>query len=169
MNDNFKQRLQKVRCFIFDIDGVLTNGSLIVMPDELIRVMNIKDGFAMKEAVNAGYIVAIISGGKSESVRTRLANLGIRDIYLGVENKSEKMEQIMLQYKLEKEEILYMGDDLPDYEVMMKSGVPCCPFDAATEIRNISVYFSPLKGGEGCVRDVIEQVLRLHGKWPTFN
>lgn len=166
MDTNFKHLLKSVRCFIFDIDGVLTNGSLIVMPGELYRVMNIRDGFALKEAVDKGYIVAVISGGKSESVRVRLANLGIQEIFLGVEYKSEVMDELMARHKLKKEEILYMGDDLPDYEVMKKAGVPCCPADAAPEIAQLSVYTSPQKGGEGCVRDVIEQVMRLHGKWP---
>ena len=166
MNENFKQRLKNVRCFIFDIDGVLTNGSLIVMPGELFRVMNIRDGYAMKEAVNAGYHVVVISGGKSESVRTRLANLGIKDIYLGVDNKTEKYDEVVLQYDLKEEEILYMGDDLPDYDVMSRSGIPCCPSDAAPEIKELSIYVSPNKGGEGCVRDVIEQAMRLKGNWP---
>ena len=169
MNDNFKVRLNKVRCFIFDVDGVLTNGSLIVMESELYRIMNIRDGFALKTAVEAGYHVAIISGGKSESVRTRLKNLGVKDIYLEVEDKSARYEELLLLYNLKEEEILYMGDDLPDYEVMKRSGVPVCPNDAATEIRNLAVYISPVKGGEGCVRDVIEQTLRLQGKWPVFN
>ena len=114
MDINFKQLLKKVRCFIFDVDGVLTNGSLIVMPDELFRIMNIRDGFALKEAVNAGFHVVIITGGKSESVRSRIANLGVNDIFLGVENKSEKMDEIILKYNLKEEEILYMGDDIPD-------------------------------------------------------
>jgi 3-deoxy-D-manno-octulosonate 8-phosphate phosphatase (KDO 8-P phosphatase) len=168
MNENYKRRLKNVRCFMFDIDGVLTNGSLIVMPDELYRIMNIRDGFALKQAVDSGYTVAIISGGKSESVRTRLANLGIKDIFLGTDFKDEKFDEILQQYNLREEEILYMGDDLPDYEVMKRSGVPCCPADAAPEIKDISVYISTLKGGKGCVRDVIEQVMRLQGKWPTF-
>jgi 3-deoxy-D-manno-octulosonate 8-phosphate phosphatase (KDO 8-P phosphatase) len=166
MNTNFKQRLNKVRCFIFDVDGVMTNGSLIVMPGELIRTMNIRDGFALKEAVNAGFNVVILSGGKSESVRTRLSNLGVKDIYLGIENKSEKMDEIILQYDLKEDEILYMGDDLPDYEPMKRVGIPCCPADAANEIKEISIYISPAKGGEGCVRDVIEQAMRLKGIWP---
>lgn len=166
MNQNFKQRLNNVKCFIFDVDGVLTNGSLIVMPTELYRTMNIRDGYAMKAAVEAGYHVAIISGGKSESVRTRLQNLGIKDIYLGVEDKTERYEELMLMYDLTDDQILYMGDDLPDYQVMKRSGIPTCPNDAVAEIREMSVYISPVKGGEGCVRDVIEQVMRLHGKWP---
>jgi 3-deoxy-D-manno-octulosonate 8-phosphate phosphatase (KDO 8-P phosphatase) len=168
MNTNFKQRLNKVRCFVFDVDGVLTNGTLIVMPGELFRIMNIRDGFALKEAVTAGFKVIIISGGKSESVRTRLENLGVKDVYLGVTNKVEKLNEVKLQYNLSDEEILYMGDDLPDYAVMQKAGVPTCPADAIPEIKSLSVYISPLNGGHGCVRDVIEQTMRLHGSWPVF-
>ena len=164
---NFKESLASVRCFVFDIDGVLTNGTLLVLKDELHRTMNIRDGFAMKEAVEQGYQVAIISGGKSESVRTRLANLGIKDIYLGVQDKIEKLDEVKLAYDLKKEEILYMGDDIPDYYVMQQVGVPTCPNDATHEIRALSVYVSPFNGGEGCVRDVIEQTMKLHGKWPV--
>ena len=168
MSPNYKECLKEVRCFIFDVDGVLTNGSLIVMPGELYRTMNIRDGFALKEAVKAGYIVVIISGGNSDSVRSRLANLGINDIYLGIENKSGKMNEIISQYNLKKEEILYMGDDLPDFEVMKSAGFPCCPSDAAPEIKELSIYISPVSGGNGCVRDVIEQVMRVNGNWPAF-
>jgi 3-deoxy-D-manno-octulosonate 8-phosphate phosphatase (KDO 8-P phosphatase) len=166
MNANFKQTLKNVKCLVFDVDGVLTNGTLIVMPGELYRVMNIRDGYALREAVTKDYVVAVISGGKSESVRSRLENLGLKDIYLGVENKSEKLDDLIHAYDLKAEEVLYMGDDLPDYEVMKRVGVPCCPADAAPEIRELCLYISPNKGGEGCVRDIIEQVLRLQGKWP---
>lgn len=166
MNENFKQRLTGVKCFIFDVDGVLTNGSLFVMPGELIRVMNIRDGYALHEAVKAKYKVCIISGGKSESVRTRLNNLGVTNIHLGVTDKKEKLREILDEYDLNTEDILYMGDDLPDFEVMKLIGVPVCPNDAAHEIRELSLYISPFKGGDGCVRDVIEQVMRLHGRWP---
>ncbi len=163
---NFKEALHPIRCFVFDVDGVLTNGSIVVMPGELYRIMNIRDGFALKEAVDQGYHVAIISGGKSESVRSRLANLGIKDIYLGVHDKTERLDEIKILYDLKDEEILYMGDDIPDYHVMKKVGVPTCPNDATHEIRSISMYISPFNGGEGCVRDVIEQTLKLHDKWP---
>ncbi len=164
---NFKELLTNIKCFVFDIDGVLTNGSVIVLQNELHRTMNIKDGFALKEAVDKGYHVAIISGGKSESTRTRLANLGIKDIYLGVNDKTEKLDEIKLMYDLKSDEILYMGDDIPDFKVMQQVGAPCCPNDATHEIRAISVYVSPFKGGEGCVRDVIEQTMKLQGKWPV--
>jgi 3-deoxy-D-manno-octulosonate 8-phosphate phosphatase (KDO 8-P phosphatase) len=167
--NNFKQRLKDVRCFVFDVDGVLTDGSLYLMPDDLVRVMNIRDGFAMKQAIVSGYIVAVISGGSSEGVRYRLNKLGIKDVFLGIENKNEKLNELIQTYKLKKEEILFMGDDLPDFEVMAKSGIPCCPNDAVPEIAELSIYVSPYKGGKGCVRDVIEQTLRLHGKWPKIS
>ncbi len=164
---NFKQALNAIRCFVFDVDGVLTNNTVVVMQGELHRIMNIRDGFALKEAVDRGYHVVIISGGKSESVRTRLANLGIKDIYLGVQDKTEKLDEIKIQYDLKKEEILYMGDDIPDYYVMQQVGAPTCPNDATHEIRELSLYVSPFNGGEGCARDVIEQTMKLHGKWPV--
>ena len=165
MKKNFKERLHQVKCFVFDVDGVLTDGSLAVMPGELIRTMNIRDGYAIHEAVREGFIVAIISGGKSESVRTRLNNLGVTEVYLGVANKLEKLKEIISKYKLQPENILYMGDDLPDYEAMLYCHVPTCPQDAAFEIREVAIYVSDKSGGKGCVRDVIEQTMRLHNKW----
>jgi 3-deoxy-D-manno-octulosonate 8-phosphate phosphatase (KDO 8-P phosphatase) len=164
---NFKETLHPVRCFVFDVDGVLTDNRVVVMPNELHRIMNIRDGFALKEAVDTGYLVVIISGGKSESVRSRLANLGIKDIYLGVKDKTVQLDEIKKMYGLKTHEILYMGDDIPDYYVMQQVGVPTCPNDAVHEIRELSIYISPFNGGEGCVRDVIEQTLKLHGKWPV--
>ena len=166
MSENFKVKLRSISCLIFDVDGVLTDGSLLVMPTELHRTMNIKDGYALKAAVNAGYKVCIISGGKSESVRKRLSDLGIKDIYLGIEDKKEIFKKIMEEGKLQPSNVLYMGDDLPDYEVMQISGLPCCPADACQEIKALSIYISTQNGGEGCARDVIEQVMRLHNKWP---
>jgi len=164
---NFKEALKPIRCFVFDVDGVLTNNTVLVLQNELHRTMNIRDGFALKEAVDKGYHVVIISGGKSESTRTRFANLGIKDIYLGVPHKTERLDEIKIMYDLKKEEIMYMGDDLPDYHVMQQVGVPTCPNDATHEIRALSMYISPFNGGEGCARDVIEQTLKLHGKWPV--
>ena len=165
MNTNFKQQLKKVRCFIFDVDGVITDGSLIVMPGELYRTMNIRDGFAIKESVNAGYFVVSISGGNSDRVRSRLTNLGVNDIYLGIENKLDKLNEVIKQYNLKKEEILYMGDDMPDFAVMKKAGIAIAPNDAVEEIKSISHYVSPFKGGHGCVRDVLEQILKIKGVW----
>ena len=167
MKNNFKELLRNIKCIMLDVDGVLTNGSLIIMPDELHRIMNIRDGFAMKTAVDAGFHVVIISGGRSESVRSRLEKLGVKDIYLGVDYKIDTMNKYLAEKNLKPEEVLYMGDDIPDYDVMKHVGVPCCPADAATDIKNISLYVSHVKGGEGCVRDVIEQLLRLNGKWPV--
>ncbi len=166
MIKNFKQLLNKVNTFIFDVDGVLTDGTVLLMPNgEQVRNMNIKDGYALQLAIKKGYRVAIISGGKSEEVRTRMLGLGIQDVYLGVSYKLEKFEEYLLHNELTAEQVLYMGDDLPDYEVMSKAGVAVCPSDAAPEIASICSYISHKKGGEGCVRDVIEQTMRLQNKW----
>ena len=163
---SYKQLLNNVKAFIFDVDGVLTNGMVTVFPNgELVRNMNIKDGYALKSAVDAGFPVCIISGGSSEGVRTRLQGLGLTEIHLGVHNKIEKYQEIIKKHNLNADEIVYMGDDIPDYPVMELVGVACAPQDAAQEIKRISKYVSPIKGGEGCVRDIIEQVLRVQGKW----
>ena len=164
--ENFKTKLNQVKAFIFDVDGVLTNGSVTLMPDgEQVRVMNIKDGYALQLAVKQGYKIVIISGGKSEMVRKRLYGLGITDVYLGIHNKIDTYKEFIEIHNIKPEEILYMGDDLPDYEVMQRVGLPTCPNDSASEIMSISIYVSDKKGGEGAVRDVIEQVLRAQGKW----
>ena len=163
---SYKELLNNVKAFIFDVDGVLTNGMVTVFSNgELVRNMNIKDGYALKSAVDAGFPVCIISGGSSEGVRTRLQGLGLTEIHLGVHNKIEKYQEIIKKHNLNADEIVYMGDDIPDYPVMELVGVACAPQDAAQEIKRISKYVSPIKGGEGCVRDIIEQVLRVQGKW----
>jgi 3-deoxy-D-manno-octulosonate 8-phosphate phosphatase (KDO 8-P phosphatase) len=155
-----------IHTFIFDVDGVLTNSQVLVMQDgQLLRQMNIRDGYALKRAVDTGYRVIIISGGKSEGVRIRLQNLGITDVYLGISDKLETYEQILDMYGRDEAGILYMGDDLPDVDVMRRVGVPTCPANAAQEIKRVAQYISPLNGGEGCARDVIEKVLKLQGKW----
>ncbi|MDB4047806.1 KdsC family phosphatase [uncultured Polaribacter sp.] len=166
MEISYKQLLPKISTFIFDVDGVLTNGMLTIMPDgEMVRHMNVKDGYAMKNALNKGYRVCIISGGTNEGVRTRLAALGIEDIYLGAHNKIKQYQALMEKYNLQPENVLYMGDDVPDYPVMKLVGLAACPNDAVREIQEVSTYISDKKGGEGCVRDVIEQVLRVQQKW----
>lgn len=166
MEKSYKQYLPLINTFIFDVDGVLTNGTITIMPDgELVRQMNIKDGYALKIAVEQGYRICVISGGTNEGVRIRLQNLGITDIYLGAHNKIEQYHELKAMYDLEPEHVLYMGDDLPDYPVMKLVGLPCCPNDAAPEIKDISRYISNKKGGEGCVRDILEQVMRVQGKW----
>lgn len=164
--ENFKTKLNRVKVFIFDIDGVLTDGSVILMPDgEQLRSMNIKDGYALQHAVKEGYKIGVISGGKSESVRKRLNGLGVYDVYLGIHHKIEAFDEFLLTYDIKADEVLYMGDDIPDYEVMKRVGVATCPNDAVEEIKGVSIYVSDKNGGKGCVRDVIEQVMRVQGKW----
>lgn len=169
MELSYKQELHKISTFIFDVDGVLTNGMLTIMPDgELVRHMNVKDGYAMKIALHKGFRVCIISGGTNQAVKNRLAALGIEDIYLGAHDKIHQYQEIIKKYNLVSENILYMGDDIPDLPVMKKVGMPCCPNDAVKEIQNASKYISNLKGGDGCVRDVIEQVLKVQGNWDNY-
>lgn len=163
---NFKEMLPNITTFIFDIDGVLTNGMVTVLPDgDQIRMMNIKDGYALQYAVKKGYNIAIISGGSSESVRSRLNGLGIKDVFLKSSNKIEIFNQYLKDKNIGSENVLYMGDDIPDYNVMKIAGVATCPNNAAIEIKDISHYISDKNGGEGCVRDIVEQVLRCQGKW----
>lgn len=163
---NFKEKLRSVKCFVFDVDGVLTNGQLLVTHEgQLLRSMNIKDGYALQLAIKEGYEVIIISGAVSEGVVKRLNGLGIKEVYSGVPDKKQKLQEILNTHRLSSEQILYMGDDMPDVEVMQFCGVPCCPADAIQQVKKISIYTSEKKGGEGCVRDIVEQVLTLHGKW----
>ncbi|NJL74118.1 MAG: HAD hydrolase family protein [Saprospiraceae bacterium] len=163
---NNLEAFNSINTFIFDVDGVLTDGNLIVLENgQLLRTMNTKDGFAMKKAIDAGYKIAIITGGNSEGVVSRLKGLGINDIYAGVSEKIDSFQELVYTYDLDAEAILYMGDDLPDLEVMVKVGLPTCPSDADHEIQRISKYISAHKGGQGCVRDVIERVMRVQGKW----
>jgi 3-deoxy-D-manno-octulosonate 8-phosphate phosphatase (KDO 8-P phosphatase) len=166
MDKSYKEILPQITTFIFDVDGVLTDGIVNVMSNgDLVRHMNVKDGYALKTAIDAGYRVAIISGGNNEGVRTRLNGLGIDDVYLKTHNKLEKFNEYCQLYDLKAENILYMGDDIPDAEVMRVVGLACAPQDADSEIQRIAHYISHKKGGKGCARDVIEQVLRVQGKW----
>ena len=163
---NIKAKLRPITAFMLDVDGVLTDGMVTTLPDgEQVRRMNIKDGYALQHAVKKGYHISIISGGTSESVRKRLNTLGITEVNLACKNKIEVFEKLKEKFGLKKEEILYMGDDIPDYKVMQNVGFAACPNDAAEEIKSISDYISSKKGGEGCVRDLIEQVLKLQGNW----
>ncbi len=163
---NFKEKLKEIKCFVFDVDGVLTNGMLHVTNDgKLLRAMNIKDGYALQLAVKKGYRVVIISGGKDEGVVIRLKNLGISDIYVGIGNKLQQLFSVMQEHHLTSAQLLYMGDDMPDAEAMKNCAIASCPYDAAPQIRDICHYISPIKGGEGCARDVIEQVLTLNHDW----
>ena len=168
MEKSYKEIMPDISTFIFDVDGVLTNGTVTIFPDgELIRQMNTKDGFALKTAVNMGYHVCIITGGTNPNVKSRLGGLGIKDIYLGSHSKIADMNNFLEKHNIRLENVLYMGDDIPDLPVMKMVGLPTCPNDAVQEIQQISKYISQKKGGKGCVRDVIEQVLKVQDKWQS--
>jgi 3-deoxy-D-manno-octulosonate 8-phosphate phosphatase (KDO 8-P phosphatase) len=157
---------KKITTFIFDMDGVLTDGTVLVLENGLqARVMSIRDGYALQLAVKKGYRLLVVSGANSLPVTDRLNKLGIEEVYMAVLNKKAFVEKYMTDNNLRADEILYMGDDIPDHAVMSMVGLPVCPADAIEEIRAISKYISPSGGGNGCVRDVIEQVLKLKGDW----
>jgi len=163
---NFLEKFKLVDTFIFDVDGVLTNGELLIQPDgALLRKMFVKDGYALQHAVKQGYRIVIISGGKPLGVEQRLAGLGIEDMFYNAHDKKAIYLDYVKSNKLDPEGIIFMGDDIPDYELMRMVGIPACPNDAAIEIQEIAQYVSPYNGGMGCVRDIIEKVLRLHGRW----
>ncbi len=167
---NILQNFNTIKAFVFDVDGVLTTGDLTILPNGVMaRTMNVKDGYALQLAVKKGYHVAIISGGKSEEVIERFNLLGITEVFMGISNKLEVLNTFIAKYQLQKKEILFMGDDMPDLEVMQAVGLPCCPADAVDEIKEISTYISPVAGGKGCARDVIEKTLKLAGKWQHNN
>ncbi|CAC9977052.1 MULTISPECIES: KdsC family phosphatase [Flavobacterium] len=166
MAKSYKEMMNDITTFIFDVDGVLTDSSVFVTTEgEILRTMNIRDGYAMKAAVESGYHVCIISGGSNEGVRVRLKNLGITDIHLGTPDKVKTFEEYTKTYNIKPEQVLYMGDDIPDYHVMKLVSLPACPQDAVPEIKNICRYISHVKGGKGAARDVIEQVMKVQGKW----
>ncbi len=166
MEKSYKEIMPQISTFIFDVDGVLTDGTVTIFPDgELVRTMNIKDGYALKTAVDMGYNVCIISGGTNPAVKSRLQALGITDIYLGAHHKMEQMDEYLDIYNIDPSNVLYMGDDIPDIPVMQICGLATCPKDAVPEVQRISGYISQKKGGKGCVRDVIEQVLKVQDKW----
>ncbi|MFK2820953.1 HAD-IIIA family hydrolase [Flavobacteriaceae sp. LMIT009] len=166
MAKSYKEHLEHITTFIFDVDGVLTDGTVTVTTSgEMLRKMNIKDGYAIKTAVDKGFNVCVISGGSNEGVRVRLRGLGVTDIYLGANNKIEQLDEYLDIYGINTRNVLYMGDDIPDLPAMRLVGLPCCPQDAAPEIKAISYYISHKNGGKGAVRDVIEQVLKVQEKW----
>ena len=163
---NYKELLKHINTFIFDYDGVLTDGSVITTNDgEAHRISNVKDGYALQLARKKGYKVAVISGSQSESMMHRMKALQIADVFLGIEKKQKTYREYLKMNNLKPEQVLYMGDDIPDYEVMQEAGVSACPADAAEEIKSVAKYISHFAGGKGCVRDVIEQVLKVQGKW----
>lgn len=165
---NYKELLTEVNTLIFDYDGVMTDGKVILQHnDPPLRTANVKDGYILQLAIKLGYNVAIISGGFSRSMENRFETLNIKDAFTGVKNKLEIYENYLKEKKIDHTQVLYMGDDIPDIPVMKKAGVPVCPLDAVEEVKNISVYISDKKGGDGCVRDIIEQVMKVQGKWLT--
>lgn len=163
---NFKEDLSRVKAFVFDIDGVLSTQTINLntfgVPN---RTVNLRDGYALQLAVKKGYMVGVISGCKSKEYLRRLKLLGVKDVYLDCKSKLSHYNDFLKKHNLDSSDVLYMGDDIPDFEIMKIAGVPVCPSDADSEIKQISSYISDKKGGEGCVRDVIEQVMRLHNKW----
>lgn len=166
--DSILQAFAKVTTLFFDIDGVLSDGTVLVPETgEQIRRFNIKDGYAINRAVKEGLNIIIISAGQNEGVRKRLEYLGVKEVNLAVPNKKELMQSYLDKLNLSWEEVLYMGDDIPDYEVMCQVGIPVCPNDAAQDILALSKYVSPFNGGQGAVRDVLEKILKIQGKWPV--
>ena len=160
--DQFK----KITTFVFDVDGVLTDGTIYVFDNgEQVRSMNIKDGFALQLAIRKGYHILVISGGNSPAVISRLKKLGINDVFMSVLDKRATLLQFIKEKSIPAEEVLFMGDDIPDYMAMQEAGLKCCPADAAPELKKIADYISVKEGGKGCVRDVIERVLKLNGHW----
>lgn len=168
MDIKLKSKLSKITTFIFDVDGVFTDATLLVGEDDVQRVFNVRDGYAVQIAFKSGYRMAVISGGKQKSIATRLSGLGIHDIFLsvGTDQKLPVFQKYISERELEEEEVLFIGDDIPDYLLMKTTKVlACCPADATEEVKSISDYISPVSGGNGAVRDVIELVMKAQGKW----
>lgn len=164
--DNYKRLLKDITTFVFDYDGIFTDGNVILKTDdEPLRTINTKDAYAVQLARKMDFRIVVITGGKSQSVEMVLKRLGVTDIYMRARNKKETLEEFFFSHKINPDNVLFMGDDIPDYKAMTKVCLPCSPLDAVEEIKAISKYISPKKGGEGCVRDVIEQVLKIQGKW----
>ena len=158
--------LSRIKAFAFDVDGVLSPDTIPLHPSgEPMRIVNIIDGYALQFAAKMGYPIAIITGGRTEAVRKRFEGLGLNHVYMGAAVKIEIFKKWLDECGLRPDEVMYMGDDIPDYEVMQIAGLPACPADAAPEIKQIARYISPFSGGQGCGRDIIEQILRAQGKW----
>ncbi|MBE0640149.1 MAG: HAD hydrolase-like protein [Bacteroidales bacterium] len=163
---NYKELLKHITTLIFDYDGVFTDGKVILTETgEQLRTANVKDGYALQLAVKKGFRLAVISGGTSEAIRHRMNGLRIMDVFIKVEHKIQVYHDYLKKHQLKPEEVLFMGDDIPDLQIMREAGVVICPADAAEEVKALSHYISHLKGGEGCVRDIVEQVLKVQGKW----
>lgn len=163
---NFKEDIAAVKAMVFDIDGVFTDGSITPTPDgDWLRTYNAHDSYALTYAIREGYLIGIISGGRGELIKSRFAMLGVKHAYFNCYDKEEALEDFLSQHGLDAQEVLYMGDDVPDLGVMRRVGMPVCPADACSEVIEASRYVSEFGGGRGAVRDIIEQVLRAHGKW----
>lgn len=162
---SYKEKLKAITTFIFDVDGVLTDGKVYLMRDEVVRALNSKDGYSLQYASKMNYDLFIITGGYSEDLKKRLLDIGIKDVFLRSNNKIEVYKKLKETQGFEDHQVLYMGDDIPDIPVLRIAGVSCCPKDAAIDVKEIVDYHSPIEGGKGCVRDVIEQTLRVQGNW----
>jgi 3-deoxy-D-manno-octulosonate 8-phosphate phosphatase (KDO 8-P phosphatase) len=162
---NYKAKLKDITTFIFDVDGVLTDGKVYLLKEEIVRALNSKDGYALQYASKNNYDIFIITGGYSEDLKKRLIDLGIKDVFLRSSKKIDVYNGIKEKYSIEDKQVLYMGDDIPDIPVLKIAGVSCCPQDAAIDVKEIVDYHSPLDGGKGCVREIIEQTLRVQGTW----
>lgn len=163
--EHFKDKLKSIKAFAFDVDGVFSDNVILDASGELLRTMNIKDGYAVQLAVKRGYPIAIITGGNSQAIKTRFENLGVKDVYLKSQYKMDDFNEFLIRHQLSASEVLYMGDDIPDLEILGIVGIPTCPADAVEEVKAAAMYISPLGAGKGCVRDVIEQVLKVNNLW----
>lgn len=170
MEKSYKKSLKNINTFVFDVDGVFTDGSLLITTEgEMLRKMSVKDGYALKTAIQKKYNICVITGGTNEGVHKRLKGLGITNIYMGVHQKNGPLTEYLTQNSIPPKNVLYMGDDLPDIPPMKMVGLPTCPKDAVPEVKKISKYISHKNGGNACIRDVIEQVLKVRGDWYTPN
>jgi 3-deoxy-D-manno-octulosonate 8-phosphate phosphatase (KDO 8-P phosphatase) len=166
MEKSYKEYLKDITTFVFDVDGVFTNSTLHITTDgEMLRSMSVKDGYALKTALGKGYKICIITGGTNEGVRIRLKGLGVTDIYLGAHLKEIPLREFVMTHNIDLKNVLYMGDDMPDIPPMQMVGLPTCPQDAVQEVKAVAKYISHKNGGDACVRDVIEQVLKVRGDW----
>ena len=167
---SYKEKLKDIKAFVFDIDGVFTDGSVYLLPGgNMCRVMNVLDGYAVVNAIKNNYKIGVLTGGNDDQVRHRINYLGISDYYAKSSNKRIDFEDFKSKYNLKNEEILMMGDDLPDMEIMKMAGISACPKNSVPEVKEISDYISSIEGGKGAVRDVIEQVMKVQGKWIEDN
>ncbi|MBP7496255.1 MAG: HAD hydrolase family protein [Bacteroidales bacterium] len=170
MIQNYKQLLKDIDTFIFDYDGVFTDGNVILKEDdEPFRTINVKDAYALQLAARHNYNIAIITGGKSAAIEKLFNRLGLEDLFFRSANKKEVLEAYLKSKNISSNSVVYMGDDIPDYKAMQLIALPCCPADAAQEVKEISLYISEFKGGEGCVRDIIQQVLKIQNNWFNDN